>query len=703
MYAGSYDELFVLLSFLIAVLASYTALDMAGRISSARGRTAYGWLAVGAFAMGVGIWSMHFVGMLAFVLPIPLGYDPVITLLSLLIAIASSALALWLGSQPELPWSRLVCGAILMGAGIVGMHYTGMSAMHMVPAIRYTMSWFAISIGIAVLASGSALWITFRLRLQSRQVERMRTGGAVVMGCAIVGMHYAGMAAAQFPIGSICGAAYSGAHMGWVAPSVIVGTVAIMVIALAFSVFDLRFQVRTNALAASLAKAQELTYFATHDNLSGLPNRVLLEQRLASAMRDADRDNKQIAVMFVDLDGFKAVNDALGHHVGDLLLIQVGQRMREVLRDEDMVARIGGDEFVLVLEIDEPGDARSAAEMIVGSLGGSFELEGRELRVSASVGIAIYPGSGEHPHDLLTSADAAMYRAKSLGKNGYCFYDISLKTNARAQLQLAQDLRQSLERHELLLHYQPKFDASGRTMVGVEALLRWAHPTRGLILPDQFIALAEKIGLIVSIGEWVIHEACRQTAQWREAGHAGWTTAINLSAVQFRYSRLPETIRVVLERYALPAECLVLEVTESTAMADVEASAGVLERLREMGVQLAIDDFGTGYSSLLNLKRLPVHELKIDRDFVRELASSAADAAIVGAIVELGKTLNLRIVAEGVETAEQQAFLARAGCHSMQGFLLGRPMPASQLIEEMGRYRFHRVDEEREDMASAGR
>lgn len=224
-------------------------------------------------------------------------------------------------------------------------------------------------------------------------------------------------------------------------------------------------------------------------------------------------------------------------------------------------------------------------------------------------------------------------------------------------------------------------------MAGVEALLRWAHPTRGLILPDQFISLAERVGLIVPIGEWVIQEACRQTAQWRAAGHAGWTTAVNLSAVQFRHSRLPEMIRVALARHALPAGCLVLEVTESTAMADAEASVAVLERLREMGVQIAIDDFGTGYSSLLNLKRLPVHELKIDREFVRELASNTADAAIVSAIVALGKTLNLRIVAEGVETAEQQAFLTRAGCHSMQGFLLGRPMPASQLVETMARYR----------------
>lgn len=680
MYVGNYDALLVVVSFLVAIFASYTALDMAGRITLAREHAARWWLAVGAFAMGTGIWSMHFIGMLAFSLPLALGYDPTITFLSLLIAIASSAFALWLVTQPVLGGARLGLGASLMGAGIAAMHYTGMAAMRMSPAIEYTPALFLLSIVIAILASGAALWIAFRLRRHSSWVRPLRVGAAVVMGFAIVGMHYTAMAAAQFPLGSVCGAVHNGVSTGWLAFSVVIGTVTIMTIALTFSVLDRRLQV-------SLNRTQELTYLATHDNLTKLPNRALLEQRLEQAMSDAHRENWRLALMFVDLDGFKAINDGLGHHVGDLLLIQVAQRMRETVRIEDMIARIGGDEFVLLLNmIEETDDAGRVADGILASFRDPFELEGHELRVSASLGIAIYPGCGERPHDVLTCADDAMYRAKSLGKNGYCFYDVSMNANAGEQLQLVQDLRQALEREELVLHYQPKFEATSGRMVGVEALVRWAHPTRGLIPPEQFIPLAERAGLIVPIGEWVLHEACRQMAQWQAAGRTGWTTAINLSAVQFRHSKLPETIRAALVHHALEPRCLVLEITESTAMADVEASLGVLERLHEMGIQISIDDFGTGYSSLLHLKRLPADELKIDRGFVRDLAHNADDAAIVSAIVALGKTLNLRIVAEGVETVEQQAYLTRLGCDSMQGFLLGRPMSADKLIEAAMRY-----------------
>jgi diguanylate cyclase (GGDEF)-like protein len=680
MYTGYHDSALVLFSILIAILASYTALDMAGRVSSAAGRAARLWLMGGACAMGVGIWSMHFVGMLAFRLPIPLAYDPAITFASLAIAIASSAFALWMVSRSSLPRLRLVSGSLLMGAGIAGMHYIGMAATRMTPAIRYDVVLFLLSVAIAVLASGAALWIAFLLRRHSPRGPLLRAGAAVVMGAAIAGMHYTAMAAAQFPLGSVCATVRGGTHAAWLGPAVGVGTVLVMFVALAFSVYDLRLQVRTAALTASMTRASELTYLATHDSLTGLPNRSLLEQRLEQAMREADKAGRRVAVMFIDLDGFKAVNDGLGHHAGDLLLIEAAQRMRDTVRDGDVVARIGGDEFIVVALLDEEAEAESIADRIVAALDDRYEIAERELRISASVGIAIHPVDGEHVHDLLTGADAAMYRAKSLGKNGYRFYDGSMKVNAREQLLLVQDLHMALERKELILHYQPKLDVRRGEIVGVEALLRWVHPAHGLIPPDRFIPLAEKVGLIVPIGEWVIHEACRQLAAWQAADDLDWTMAINLSTVQFRHARLLETVRAALKRHALAPHYLVLEVTESTAMADIEASVGVLDRLKEMGVQIAIDDFGTGYSSLLNLKRLPVHEIKIDRAFVRELGVSAEDAALVSAIVALGQTLDLRIVAEGVETAEQRAFLARAGCESMQGFLFGRPMPANQLV-----------------------
>ncbi|MEX3957194.1 putative bifunctional diguanylate cyclase/phosphodiesterase [Trinickia sp. EG282A] len=682
MYDGSYHGWLVLLSFAIAVLASYTALDMASNVSTAKGRSAWRWLAAGACAMGIGIWSMHFTGMLAFSLPIPLGYDPAITGASLLIAIASSAFALWWVSRPSLSWRSVIGGALVMGAGISSMHYTGMAAMRMMPGIQFDRSLTAASIGIAVLASGAALQLAFRLRARSSRVKLWRAGAAVVMGSAIIGMHYTGMAAAEFPVGAVCGAALDGFRTDGLALSVAIGTVAVLVLALTVSVFDLRLQTRASALAESEARAHELAHLATHDMLTGLPNRAAFEARLNESMADIDLHGNHVAVMFIDLDGFKAVNDALGHHAGDLLLIEVARRMRKTLRRGDMVARLGGDEFVMVVNIDRPADAAEIARGILGSLDHRFELQGLELHLSASVGIAVYPDDGKHPHELLRAADAAMYRAKSQGKNGYWFYDPSLEANARELLQLAQDLRWAVQRNELILYYQPKLDVSGDTIVGVEALLRWRHPTRGLILPERFIALAERVGLILPIGEWVIDEACRQISNWRSMGLTNWTMAVNLSAIQIRHSALPDIVCAALERHAVAPHCLVLEITEST-MVDMDASIQVIERLHRMGVQIAIDDFGIGYSSLLNLKRLPVHELKIDRGFVRELESRTSDEAIVSAIVAMGKTLNLRIVAEGVETAEQHALLSGIGCHSMQGFLFAQPMPADRLVESI--------------------
>ena len=680
MLVSSYNPLLVLLSLFVAILASYTALDMAGRVVTAQGRAALWWLTGGASAMGLGIWSMHFVGMLAFSLPIPIGYDVGITLASLAIGIAASAFALWLVSRNELPWPRLAGGALLMGFGVAGMHYTGMAALRMSPGIQYDPVRFALSIVIAVLASGVALWIAFRLRRQSHRVRALRAGSAVVMGVAIVGMHYTGMSAAAFPFGSVCGAARAGASAEWLALVIIIVTLAVLAIALIISVLDLRMEARTALLAHSLAVAnKELAYLALHDNLTKLSNRVLLEDRLSQTIRTADREKRRFALMFMDLDGFKAVNDVYGHHVGDLLLIDVAQRIVARVGQQDTVARVGGDEFVVLAYVDDPESAGTLADALLEAVREPFMAGGHELRVSTSIGIAVYPGDGGNQHDLLTNADAAMYHAKGLGRNAYSFFEPSMNANVHQQLRLVQDLRRAVERRELVLHYQPKFHAPDGPIAGVEALVRWQHPERGLVPANEFIPLAEKTGLIVPLGNWVLDEACRQMAQWRREGRSTWTVAVNLSALQFGHAALIDTVRDTLARHALDPHCLVLEITESTAMRDVDASLHILQQLDAMGVRISIDDFGTGYSSLLYLKRLPASELKIDRGFVRDLARDTEDAAIVSAIVALGQTLNLRIVAEGVETAEQQAFLTRLGCDSLQGYLLGRPMTAESL------------------------
>ncbi|MCU7646781.1 putative bifunctional diguanylate cyclase/phosphodiesterase [Pseudomonas piscis] len=682
MLIGSYSSALVLISIFVAILASYTALDLTGRIATAQGRAAYLWMGGGALAMGIGVWSMHFIGMLAFSLPIDLGYDIGLTALSLLISFLSCGFALWLVSQPRLPVMQLLFGALIMGSGISGMHYTGMAALRMQPGIDYDPQLFGASLLIAFGASLAALWIAFRLRQNTPYVRLVRTGAAIIMGFAIVGMHYTGMAAARFSGGSFCGALADGLSGKGLDNLVLITTLAVLIIALLTSVLDARLEARTAVLAQSLTEAnKELTQLALHDTLTGLPNRILLADRIDQAMHRVTAHGGCFALMFIDLDGFKPVNDAFGHHMGDQLLREVAQRLREDLRSEDTLARIGGDEFVLLVQLAEPEDALRLASRQVGLVSRSFKVAEHELQISASIGIAVYPGNGLSAQELLMNADAAMYHAKGTGKNGYSFFDASMNNNARRQLQLLQDLRNALEHHQFRLHYQPKFDAVDGRPVGAEALLRWEHPQHGLLMPDKFIELAEKTGLIISIGEWVLDEACRQMQQWYAEGYTDWRIAVNLSAMQFCHGGLVNSVSGALERYHLPANNLTLEITETTAMHDADVSMIVLQQLADMGVDLSIDDFGTGYSSLMYLKRLPANELKIDRGFVRDLEHDSDDAAIVSAIVALGQALGLRIVAEGVETGVQRTFLTELGCDSLQGYYLGHPMPPERFLQ----------------------
>ncbi len=686
MLVGTYNLALVATSFLVAALASFVALDMAGRIDASRGWAARGWLIGGAIAMGFGIWSMHFIGMLAFQLPIPLGYDLAITLYSLLIAIASSGYALWVVSGPSLPPRRLCFAAAVLGSGIAAMHYVGMAAMRMAPGIDYDPTWFAASILIAVAAAGTALWIAFSLRRDAdKGVGRHRLIAALVMGLAIVGMHYTGMAAARFPEGSFCGAALSGGiPQHWLASLVGTTTFAILGMALVTALLDRRLQERTTLLTDSLKKAnQELTYLALHDNLTKLPNRLLLEDRLEHAIRRASRNDQRFALLFVDLDGFKAVNDAYGHPIGDKLLLELAHRLQASIRAGDTLARLGGDEFVVLADVDDASDAATLAEKLLQQIALPVQVERGEIGITASIGVAIFGSDGTGARELLANADAAMYSAKDQGRNAYCLFEPSMNRGAHEELALTQDLRRALALGQLSLHYQIKLKAPSGPPVGVEALLRWPHSEHGMILPDRFIPLAEKSGLILEIGRWVINEACRQLAEWRAQGLDVPSVSVNLSPAQFRSPGLFGKISDALTTHAIPPGSLVLEITESTAMRDPEASLAILRRLAELGVGISIDDFGTGYSSLLYLKRLPASELKIDRAFVKDLVRGGEDAAIVSAIIALGRTLNLAVIAEGVETADQQHLLTELGCTSLQGFHLGMPCAPTELAAHL--------------------
>lgn len=422
-----------------------------------------------------------------------------------------------------------------------------------------------------------------------------------------------------------------------------------------------------------------MEHLATHDRLTGLPNRNLFFDRLQHSIEKAARRGEHLAVMFVDLDNFKTINDSFGHQMGDMLLIQVAAQLRACTRRQDTVSRLGGDEFTVIAEdIRESSEdvVAGTAERIIHALETPFDLGGREALLSASVGIAFYPKDGEDVTTLLKSADTAMYKAKEIGKNNYQFFTEEMNAHTAERHALAADLRRALTGGEFYLVYQPQVDLRSERILGVEALLRWQHPTRGLLLPDAFIPLAETTGLIVPIGEWVLRHVCAQLREWSGQGLNGFRVAVNLSPRQFRQQGLVETVREIVHESGVPASSLEFELTESCVMDDAATAARILQQLKDMGVWLAIDDFGAGYSSLKYLKRFPIDNLKIDSHFIKDLASDSDDQAIVDAIITMGHSMRLAVIAEGVETQQQMEFLQSKGCDSVQGHYIDYPLSA---------------------------
>jgi diguanylate cyclase (GGDEF)-like protein/PAS domain S-box-containing protein len=429
-------------------------------------------------------------------------------------------------------------------------------------------------------------------------------------------------------------------------------------------------------------RAEERIYhMAHHDALTGLPNRSLICDRLQQAIAHAERNRESVLVAFIDLDSFKMVNDTLGHNAGDELLKEVAGRMVGCVRREDTVGRFGGDEFVLVLPHvdDNPQVLAPLLEKILEAVVRPIVLEGQKMQVSCSIGVAVYPRDGRDADTLMMHADAAMYRAKESGKNNCQFYTREMNAGLEEKLALTEGLRKALEDQQLSLVYQPKVNLESGRMFGVEALLRWRHPQRGMVSPCQFIPLAEENGLIIPIGEWVLREACRQARAWQGAGLAPLVVSVNVSARQFDDPRLVERVAGALECSGLDPQWLELEVTESMIMRDAAQSVAKMRQLEAMGIALAIDDFGTGYSSLAALKSFPISRLKIDQGFVRDLAGSADDQAITCAIISLSHQLGMRVIAEGVETEQQRSFLRRHGCDEVQGYLTGRPVPPQEI------------------------
>jgi diguanylate cyclase (GGDEF)-like protein len=431
---------------------------------------------------------------------------------------------------------------------------------------------------------------------------------------------------------------------------------------------------------------QRIRHMAHHDELTGLPNRALLHDRLAQALGQAQRTGRPLALLFLDLDGFKYINDSLGHEIGDRLLRSVAARLQSsVVRSGDTVARLGGDEFVVMLvDLQRAEDAAAVAQQVVQTLSRPLRADGRTLHVTASVGVATFPADGDSAELLLKHADAAMYRAKAHGRNGVQCYtrDMGLQAHQRVELQSA--LRLAVEQGQFELHYQPQCEPHSGRIVAVEALIRWPHPVLGLVSPDRFIPLAEETGLIAPIGRWVLRTACRQLQAWHAAGHTRLVMAVNLSARQFLTQDIPELVREALEEHALPARALELELTETALMHNADAVRATLQALKDLGVVLSLDDFGTGYSSLNHLRRFPIDAIKIDKSFTAEMATSDDTTAIVRAIVAMARSLGVQTVAEGVENEAQMRFLAALQCDRVQGYHLGRPQPAAELTPHLG-------------------
>jgi diguanylate cyclase len=695
-----YDALRVATSVLIAAFASFVTLDLAKRVRSDDLSVARIWWAAGSVAMGTGIWSMHFVGMLAYRLPIALGYTRGLTFLSWVAAVSVSGIALYVASRGQLTGRRLAAGSVAMGAGICAMHYIGMAALDFAPAIVWNWVLVGASAAIAVLASAAALQIFFWLRgVSDGRGLRYQFAAALVMGLAISGMHYTAMAAANVPAGSICRSAadLGGSGLGGL---VVLASGVLLSMTLFTSILDGRMQSKTSVLANSLKLAnvhlqkanEQLRKQATLDPLTLLPNRLLFEDRLNHALArhqrvSGERAASGLAVLFVDLDGFKAVNDSVGHGAGDDVLKEAARRLLAAARNSDTVARVGGDEFLLLMEdLDSMLDCTTLAQRGVEALALPFDVANRKVEISGSVGIAVFPEHGPGPK-LIARADAAMYAAKNNGGNAFCLFESRMDSNPFEALSLQNDLRHAVDRGELMLLYQPKVDSRLGGLSGVEALLRWNHPKLGVISPSVFIPIAERFGVIHRIGSWVIEEACRQCRVWEQGG-LRTRMAVNVSAHQLRQSDLVERVEDALRRHRLQASTLLLEITESVAMRDIKATQQCFEDLSRIGVFLSIDDFGTGYSSLSYLRQLRAKELKIDRTFVKDLKSSSDARAVVDAVVRLAHALGLRVVAEGVETEAQRDILLTLGCDELQGYLFARPMPAQQLWDWAQRHEY---------------
>lgn len=671
----SWDPVLIAISYLVAFIASFVALDSAGKIPLSSRKAALFWRMAGGISLGIGIWSMHFIGMLSMQMPMMMRYDLWLTLASLGVAVIASTTALDIavaGKKRSL--FRPIVATAILSAGVVSMHYIGMAALMLDGSIIWDRRIVGLSVVIAVVASGTALWLAFRLRDKGVFIERLLA--ALVMAAAICAMHYTGMSAAHYPEMSHTlpgGIGELGLSI-WVS----VTTLCLLGVMLIISLVDSHR--RTGRLTDNLRQLnRQLELQARFDALTGLANRHQMDIRMQDCLRSALLSNRQFAVIFLNVDHFKRVNDTWGHSVGDELLITIAQRITSRLTREMTLARLGGDAFILLVPECDDDKLNALLASLLEDVRRPLSICGHTLSTTISAGVSLYPQDGETLHELKLKADAALHHVKDDGRNGWAHYRSEMSTAIPAKPGFLQELSQALERDQFELWYQPTWYAQEKTIHGFEALLRWRHPEQGVVLPGLFIPSLEQTGLIIPVGNWAIEAACRQLHFWTEQGFSQWTLSLNLSPVQFEQPDIFHIVSSMLEKYSLSPSRLILEVTESTALKNLDRSIELLNAFNHAGITVSIDDFGTGYSNLLMLSVLPAKELKIDKSFVTSMLENEKSYKLVETIMSIARTMEMNVVAEGIETQEQQEVLTRLGCNYLQGYLFSRPLPAEQV------------------------
>lgn len=656
--AFEHDHFLVALAALICVIGAITSLRILRLAMREEGGSRYAWLTAAAVAGGGSVWSTHFIAMLAYDPGIVVGYDfwPIVSSLAAALVLTGAGFLAFLQSGKGM---TLVSGA-LIGIGIVALHYIGMTGISIPGRMEWDMSLVAMS---AVYSVGFSCAALYAIRRIEGRAGLYTASAALVTG--VVLLHFTGMGALTIvPEPSVhMGGLYSGRFLA-ISAAVITGF--ILFLAVVCITFDGRLS-RNKEESAS-----RIRHMAYHDALTGLPNRVLLADVMQQRIDQAERKREQFAILTLDLDRFKQINDLFGHATGDNVLRQLAEQLQACLHDNEFVARIGGDEFVCIQSgVAQPDGAADLASRLLGAICKDMDIDGVSLRTGGSVGIALFPADGKDAATLHPNADAALYRAKEDGLGTFRFFEAAMDLAQRQRRMLQMEMRDALKRGEFKLYYQPQAETATGVISGFEALLRWHHPRRGVINPTEFISAAEDNGFIVELGEFVLREACAEAASWGNQLNIG----INLSPVQFRHGDLAKSVEDVLSVTGLDPRRLELEITESVLIDDRERALSILNRIKALDVRVAMDDFGTGYSSLAYLEAFPFDRIKIDRSFIAKLQDNHQSQAIIRAIIGLGQGLNVPVTAEGVETEEQQLFLAELECTEIQGFLIGRPQP----------------------------